>query len=384
MWLVERDKFNTFFFLLAYTTFYAFAMFGHIAGVGGYLKLMTYFGIAALIVMFLLRLHEYNATEGIIFFLLMMWSLFIGYRVGDYGYFKLILMITVSKNIKFNSCVKYDVFLRFFTILVMYFLWKAGIAPDTTSAFGNAIRHSMGFQNPNQFGLLVFILILECLYLAQMEFHFWLYAVLIGVLIFEDRIAGSRTSEVYSIALLIFAACYSKWKDGFRRRGWQIFMQVNFIICTALTGITSHLLSEGSLLMEAWDSVFSGRITNVMYYNQLFGPSVLGQSIVSGHRTCDNLYAYLAICSGILVFITVMIAYIMLIRDLYRYDNIPMAIAVFFLFAYGISERLWMNIDYNIMMLAFRQLFYHDVVPNVDPALYQNLGGEPYTDSETE
>ena len=24
-----------------------------------------------------------------------------------------------------------------------------------------------------------------------------------------------------------------------------------------------------------------------------------------------------------------------------------------------------MNIDYNMMMLAFRQLIYHDVVPNI-------------------
>ena len=61
----------------------------------------------------------------------------------------------------------------------------------------------------------------------------------------------------------------------------------------------------------------------------------------------------------------------LLIRDLYQYDNIHMAIAVNYLFAYGISERLWMNIDYNMMMLAFRQLIYHDVVPNIQMASFK-------------
>lgn len=365
MLLVDRNKLTTFFFLLAYTTFYAFAMFGHIAGIGGYLKNITYFGIAILLILFFTRLHDYYAKEGIIFFILILWSLFIGYRVEDYGYFKLILMIAVSKNIDFNKCIKYDVFLRLLTIVLMYFLWRAGIAPDTTSAFGTIMRHSMGFQNPNHFGLLVFILILECLYLARMKFHFWLYAALIAILVFEDRIAGSRTSEVYSIALLIFTAFYAKLPNTFKKKGWQIFMQLNYVICAVLTAVSAHMMESGSQTMKALDSAFSGRITNVVYYNQLLGPTILGHSISFGNRTCDNLYAYLAICSGILVFIAVTVAYMLLIRDLYQYDNIPMAIAVFFLFAYGISERLWMNIDYNMMMLAFRQLIYHDVVPNI-------------------
>ena len=209
-------------------------------------------------------------------------------------------------------------------------------------------KNVMGFQNPNHFGLLVFILILECLYLARMQFHFWLYMALIAILVFEDRIAGSRTSEVYSIALLIFTLFYAKWPNAFRKKGWQIFIQLNYIICAVLTAVSAHMMEQGSTVMKALDSAFSGRITNVVYYNQLLGPSVLGHSISFGNRTCDNLYAYLVICSGVLVFIAVTIAYLLLIRDLYKYDNIPMAIAIFFLFAYGISERLWMNIDYNM------------------------------------
>ena len=47
-----------------------------------------------------------------------------------------------------------------------------------------------------------------------------------------------------------------------------------------------------------------------------------------------------------------------------------MAIIVFLLFAYGISERLWFQIDYDILMLAFRQLFYHDI--ELTPVEYEN------------
>lgn len=372
MLLVDRNKLITFFFLLAYTTFYAFSMFGHIAGIGGYLKNITYFGIAILLVLFFTRPHDYYAKEGIIFFVLILWSLFIGYRVGDYGYFKLILIITVSKNIDFNKCIRFDVFLRLLTIVLMYFLWRAGIAPDTTSAFGTVMRHSMGFQNPNHFGLLVFILILECLYLARMQFHFWLYVALIAILVFEDRIAGSKTAELYSIIALVLIFIYSRKKELFNTKGWRVFMQLNSIICTIITGITSKIFenSPGGGTIDRLNLLVSGRIENVAYYNKLLSPSLLGTSIASGNRTLDNLYAYLIISSGIIVFIFVLVAYSKLVKDLYIYGNIPMAIIVFLLFAYGISERLWFQIDYDILMLAFRQLFYHDI--ELTPVEYEN------------
>ena len=371
MLLVDRNKLITFFFLLAYTTFYAFSMFGHIAGIGGYLKNITYFGIAILLVLFFTRPHDYYAKEGIIFFVLILWSLFIGYRVGDYGYFKLILMITVSKNIDFNKCIKFDVFLRLLTIVLMCFLWRAGIAPDTTSVFGTVMRHSMGFQNPNHFGLLVFILILECLYLTRMQFHFWLYVVLIAILVFEDHIAGSKTAELYSIIALVLIFIYSRKKELFNIKGWRVFMQLNPIICTIITGITSKIFknSPGGAI-DRLNLLVSGRIENVAYYNKLLGPSLLGTSIASGNRTLDNLYAYLIISSGIIVFIFVLVAYSKLVKDLYIHGNIPMAIIVFLLFAYGISERLWFQIDYDILMLAFRQLFYHDI--ELTPVEYEN------------
>lgn len=96
----------------------------------------------------------------------------------------------------------------------------------------------------------------------------------------------------------------------------------------------------------------------------------MGTSIASGNRTLDNLYAYLIISSGIIVFIFALVAYSKLVKDLYIYGNIPMAIIVFLLFAYGISERLWFQIDYDILMLAFRQLFYHDI--ELTPVEYEN------------
>lgn len=360
---IKQSKITTFFFLLAYTTFYSFSMFGHIEGAGGILKYSTYIGIAILIAVFLMRLRDYKAKEGIACFTLILWTLFIGYHTGDYGFFKLTLMITAAKNIGFEDCIKYDVFLRIFTIALMFILWKAGIAPDFTSILGATVRHSMGFRNLNHFGMLVFILVLECLYLAHLEFHLLLYVVLIAVLVFEDRIAGSRTAEVFSVFALFFAVIYSHNRELFKSGGWRIFMQMNAPVCFILTELSSYVFSHSADgLMVKLNTLLSGRIYNIAYYNNLFGPTIFGVNIASGNRTLDNLYAYLIISSGIVVFIFIMIAYIRLIYDLYMYDNVPMAVVIFLLFAYGLSERLWFQIDYNLLMLSFKQLLYHDVV----------------------
>ena len=43
--IVDKEKFISVVFLAAYTTFFAFSTFGHIAMFGTYLKYMTYVGI---------------------------------------------------------------------------------------------------------------------------------------------------------------------------------------------------------------------------------------------------------------------------------------------------------------------------------------------------
>ena len=366
--IVDKEKFISVVFLAAYTTFFAFSTFGHIAMFGTYLKYMTYVGIFLLIELFILRLNEYSGKEGLVFISLILYSLFIAYKTNDYGYFKLILMIVVSKGVGFNSCIKYDAILRIINISIMLFLYYIGIAPDYPSVVGTTIRHSMGFRNPNNFGLMIFILSLEYLYLVRLKLNLKLSLPIIFLIIFEYKTSGSRTAEIFMILAMCIYLIYSKVPSLFSENIVERVMQWVAPVGAAVTYIIYLLFDSGNVFMKQLDMIFSGRITNISYYSELYNISFLGRNTGMANRTLDSLYAYLYFSSGIIVFLLVMVAYITLIRDLCDYSNIPMAIIMSLLFLYGLSEKLWFQPDYNLLMISFRQLIYHDVL--IDNSTY--------------
>lgn len=344
-------------FYFAYLTFLVFSMFGHIPTLDGYLKELTNVGLAMLVIIVCLRLRDYSAKEGIIFSVFLMFSLFMAFHTGDYGFFKLGMMIFASKGLDFRKIVKNDLCIRIILTIIMYILFVSGIAPDVTSNYNGVVRHSMGFQNPNHVGIVAFIIIMEILYLTEMQLTIPRYIVVFVILVVEDRIAGSRTAEFISLFAIVMAAAFSYMPQFYEKKYVNGIIRWGGLICASITGIAFFLFHSGNAVSILLDKLLSYRITNVSYYYDKLGVSLFGNNPTSINRTIDSLYGFTFIVLGVVSFIILMVAYYKLESKL-CFVNKPLAIIMFCFFVYGLSERLWMYIDYNIFMLAFAELIY--------------------------
>lgn len=356
--IVTKKACITTFFYLAYLTFLTFSMFGHIPTVGGYLKELTNVGLAIFVIIVCFRLRDYSAREGIAFTLFLLYSLFVAFRTGDYGFFKLGMMIFACKGLDFRKIIKRDLYTRIVFVVIMLCLWLSGIAPDVTSDYNGAVRHSMGFQNPNHVGIIVFIVIMEILYLSKMHLSIVQYIVVFAILMVEDYMAGSRTAEFISLIAIGLATFFTFRPQVYEKRMVKAIMCWGGIICAALTAETFFLFKSGNAIAVVVDKMLSYRITNIAFYYNRLGVSILGNNSLSVNRTIDSIYGFSFIVLGIIAFLIIMIAYYKLERILCQ-SNMTLAIIMFCLFVYGLSERLWMYVDYNIFMLAFAELIYH-------------------------
>lgn len=344
-------------FCFAYLTFLMFSMLGHIPTVGGYLKEITNVGLVLFVIIICLRLQDYSLKEGFIFLILLSYGLLLAIHTKDYAFFKLSMMIFAAKGIDFRKCIKFDLYARILLTVIIVALCFCGIAPDVTSDYNGFLRHSIGFQNPNHVGLEAFIIIMEIFYIVKMRLNLLRYFLVFTILVVVDRIAGSRTAEFIILISIILVTVYSYWPDFYKRTAAVVVLRYGAIICSIITFVAVYLYRKGNSVAIILDRTLSYRITNISEYYDKLGFSLLGGDSSIVERTIDSVYGFSLIVLGIITFVLLLFFYFRLEKILCD-TNKPLAIIIFCFFLYGISERLWMYIDYNIFMLAFAELIY--------------------------
>lgn len=355
--IISKRMYISVLFCFAYLTFLMFSMLGHIPTVGGYLNEITNVGLVLFVIIIFLRLQDYSVKEGFIFLILLSYGLLLAMHTNDYAFFKLSLMIFAAKGIDFRKCIRFDLCARVVLTAIIVALFFCGIAPDVTSDYNGLLRHSIGFQNPNHVGMNAFIIIIEILYIAKMKLNILRYFLIFAILVAADRIAGSRTAEFIILISIILATVYSYRSDFYKKTAVVMILRHGAIICSIITFVVVCLYRAGNPATIILDRALSYRITNISLYYDELGISLFGGNSLIVEHTIDSVYGFSFIVLGIVTFTILLFFYYRLERILCD-TNKPLAIIIFCFFLYGISERLWMYIDYNIFMLAFAELIY--------------------------
>ena len=109
---ILRQDVGLWIFRVSYTIFLLFSFFGHIAGLGGYLKLIENGSLGLLLFGLIIRLPMYTAREiGIIVGFGILAAL-VARASHDFNLVKLVLLLSAAKGIELRRCVRLDVLLR--------------------------------------------------------------------------------------------------------------------------------------------------------------------------------------------------------------------------------------------------------------------------------
>ena len=358
---ILRQDVGLWIFRVSYTIFLLFSFFGHIAGLGGYLKLIENGSLGLLLFGLIIRLPMYTAREiGIIVGFGILAAL-VARASHDFNLVKLVLLLSAAKGIELRRCVRLDVLLRSVLIPAVLCLGLLGLAPDATSLEpGGRLRHSMGFTNPNTLGLACTLLCLEILYLNRMRWSKGPVAIVAAITLAVDRLSGSRTAELIVLLALVLSALNTVRPDLFRGNAFRVLVQWFPPLGGALTYVAVRFFISGHPTALALNEALSNRLKNITRLSRRTPVTMFGNDLASSNLTLDSAYAYLVLGLGAVTSACFLVLMAALAGRLQRMGDAPLLIVLLCLFAYGLSERLWMNIDYDILMLCLGILMYDE------------------------
>lgn len=341
-------------FNFAYGTFLIYSTLGYIPMLHKPLQLVSMIGIILLIFGFLFQYRICKRQDFICYCLFLALALITSVYNSNYAFIKLVLFAGSIRCVEMKSIAKFDLKLRTVLIVLLYLMSLVGLATDNVFYYNGVARHSLGFTNPNALGVAVYILVCDIVFLAGNEInikHLLIITLIAGWLY---SVARCRTS-VYAILLLLFLAIlYKLFPRIYKTKIMKYIFMITPFILSFITYISVQgLIHHNSVALEL-DKLLSSRLSAVVTFVTHLKPKILGQSIgETVALSMDNAYGFAWYDLGILISLILLWLTIRAFNKYFKTQNIMLCIIILSFICYGISEHLWLFVDYNIFMIAW-------------------------------
>ena len=351
-----KEHLHTVMFIIVYSSFFLYASLGHISAIEMPFRYLRYLAAPLLAVLIVQGLK--NVTKQTVCILIFIAAL--GILSKDANLIKIVILSLAAVGEDLRACIKFECKLRAAVIAGVVILYYLGIAPDMYAWGNGEIRHSMGFTNPNAFGLAVTILCMEFLYLRGMKIN---AAETIAILLlckYVDVCSKSRTSILVILMSLVLAILNTMLPKVFKNVKAAACIPMLPAICGATTLLLIFLFSLGNGLAVRINAFISGRLAFPIVYLQECPISLFGMDTSAIGVTIDNAYIYTWITWGLIGFVFFVAVQTYMLKRCIAMDEIALLLVFICFTIFGLSERLWMNIDYNIFVLAYSKIILEE------------------------
>lgn len=346
-------KINNILFSVSYFLLLLYSFFGNIENIGSYLKILSNISLIIIIFEFIININKYKPKEIINIIIMFFLSIIFIFSSNNFILIKLLLIIIASKGIKFDKIVLFDIKLRFIFLLIMYTFFLLGISTDFTAFYNGHTIHSIGFSNPNILGLHTFLLCTELLYIYRNKISASIIGITILLMSWSYYYSGCRTAIfMYVLSLLLFFV-YSKNKDFFKNKIIKFFVIYSPIITSITVFIFYVLFVKNTAIGIGLDNILSARLSNIKFFSKMFPITLFGVDMSVANKSCDIAFVYILYSFGVIGFIFSIFFFQKIIRNFYKYNLIHLVILIYILILYGLSEKLWLFVDYNVLIVIF-------------------------------
>lgn len=269
--------------------------------------------------------------------------------------------------ITFRKFIKFDMIMKTIFAILIISLCLMGLVNNFILVTAYAIKYSLGFNHPNLLGMFVYIILLEWLFVrfGRMRMKDWILILAIGFLVY--LVATPRTSAfafLFIYLVFIVANKKSKWLS----HGWIRFGLVALTpLLGVVTMISSLLYKRNS---ETWiflDKILSGRLSVSSALIDKYGLSAFGQKMdILGMREAkilhtaahplDCAYVRCAMMYGLIAFIVLCMAYMVLMNYSMRRKLFHIALMCLFFILIGVGESYMLYPVYNVTLFCLLQI----------------------------
>lgn len=238
------------------------------------------------------------------------------------------------------------------------FLCLMGLLPDASNYRFGILRHAMGFNHPNYFGMKIFQFSACYVYLHwnTLKKRDVLWGVLtITLLYYVPHSVTSILCTAGLFMLTIVGRLLEKYKETLLEIFKTTLVILVFVCVIATVVIT--LYGMASPVCQALDAWMSYRLSYANRIYAVYGISLWGQKINSSYLL-DSGYMDLILRSGILIYLMFFAGYIRNMVYHRKFTALYILLCTFAL--YGIMEYGVYLIARNIFLLSFADVLYSE------------------------
>lgn len=364
---VNVEKIYSVVFFISYFFLLLYSILGENNNIHNLLSNLSTISLLLVFVTVILQARKIKTKDMMALFLITILGFAFSFLTKDFLFIKFALILFVTKNIVFEKRIKVDVIIRIIIFILSFILYNIGIIKDTINYTSSGlIRHSYGFSNPNVIALHVLILIFEMIYLNRHNKRI-VYFVTVMLAFWVYKISLSRTALIGYVVFMILNFLYIHNEKILENRILKKCIIYMPVISVVMMVLFYNTYISGSKFGVMINDILSGRLANIYYYINTFDLTLLGNRFgLVADRTIDNVPVYFLYSFGIIGFLLYEIGFIKLQKKLYLNKEYTLVLIFLIFVIYGLSERLWIYIDYNIFMSAFTLIFFESEVKNVD------------------
>lgn len=311
----------------------------------------------------LLFLKRYNLSDFLKYAVVLALIFLIEISNSDRSLLIYVLFVILAQYMDIDKLLRYDIFLKLCILAVIFGMCAVGITSNYSAVINGTYKQAWGFSHPNVFTCYILIILLEwlCVRYKKMRWYEWLFVAAIALATMQ--IGGGRTS-VYTFAVIfILFILATRTPKLFFTKPIKIAFTVITPLMAAMSFWAASLYNQGNATAIALNSVLSGRLRFAAQFINTYGLRLFGQEIDyvssrTSHTTgataeiLDNAYIRCALDWGILFFVIIIIAYILLMRKLLKTRRVELALLCLFFVLLGFGETYMLRPLYNLSVLC--------------------------------
>lgn len=341
-------------FNCAYGSFLIYSTLGYIPALHSIVQLLSMVGIVLLIFGFFFQYRFCTKKEFLAYCIFLILAIVTAIYNKNFAFIKLVLFAGSIRCVDMKSIAKFDLKLRAILIFLVYVMSLIGLATDNVFYYNGFARHSLGFTNPNALGVAVYILVCDIIFVVGNEIkikHVIIITLIAGWLY---SVARCRTSVFAILLLVLLIILYKLFPRIYKTKIMKILFIIAPFALSFLTYIGVKGLINNHPVALALDQLMTTRLSAVATFAVRLKPSFFGQPIgETVALSMDNAYGFALYDLGILISIILLCLTVRAFNKYFRTQNIMLCIIMLSFIYYGLSEHLWLFVDYNIFMLAW-------------------------------
>lgn len=270
--------------------------------------------------------------------------------------------ILLGRMIDAEELVRVDFAVKIFVLVTVLSLCFLGYLPNFTKLINGAYKQGLGFSHPNGLACIVFVILLEWMYIRYNKLKILDYVFIITIVSLVWHVAASRTNA-YTFFLIFVCIILSKiFPSIFKNRLVVNILAILPSIIAVLSFELIHLYEKGNTIVLVLNEILTRRITQASLLLNRYGISLFGQFVnIRGTRSVDYssdalfsvdmTYITVPIRYGIVILALLLIGYYFFIKKSAENGNYKLVLAAMYFVILGFAETYLYRLQYNFTLV---------------------------------